>query len=203
MMDILIEILDKVGNRVEDGRIYQEGELDLDLVQPDGPADAWHVPVKVRSHYASIQDIKTKLLESHPDLDGKNWSMQWQSGGVVARWEGGGARLSCEELSALERDHVLDYYASAVHRSYDFSCDKAEWPEPFGHGPVRITPESLKVMQATLSALFRSMLEDELSSRLDDMDHMPHLGGHLFVASAAALELARRKKGRAAFVRAV
>lgn len=202
-MDILIEILDKVGNRVEDGRIYQEGELDLDLVQPDGLADAWHVPVKVRSHYASIQDIKTKLLESHPDLDGKNWSIQWQSGGVVAWWSGGGARLSSEELSALERDHVLDYYASAVHRSYGFSCDKAEWPESFSHRPVRITPESLKAMQATLSALFRSTPEDELSSRLDDMDHMPHLGGHLFVASAAALELAGRKKGRAAFVHAV
>lgn len=202
-MDILIEILDKVGDRVGDGRIYQEGEMDLDLVQPDGPADAWHVPVKVRSHYASIQDIKTKLLESHPDLDGKNWSIQWQSGGVVAWWSGGGARLSSEELSALERDHVLDYYASAVHRSYGFSCDKAEWPESFSHRPVRITPESLKAMQATLSALFRSTPEDELSSRLDDLDYMPHLGGRLFVASAAALELAGRKKGRAAFVHAV
>ena len=111
--------------------------------------------------------------------------------------------MSCKELSALERDHVLDYHASAVHRSYSFSCGKAEWPESFGHGPVRITPESLKAMQATLSVLFRSTPEDELSSRLDDMDHMPHPGSRLLVASAAALELARRKKGRAAFVRAV
>ena len=93
-MEATVEILRRIGDRVKAGGTYRSEELELDTASYGIQGDPWHVPVKVVSRYAAMPDIKAKLVESHPDLEGKDWSMRYGAygGGIVASWDGGTGR---------------------------------------------------------------------------------------------------------------
>lgn len=125
-MEATVEILRRIGDRVKAGGTYRSEELELDTASYGIQGDPWHVPVKVVSRYAAMPDIKAKLVESHPDLEGKDWSMRYGAygGGIVASWDGGTGRLSYDEMKALEADHVSDMQVEDVLKRWHVPCDK-------------------------------------------------------------------------------
>ena len=202
-MEATVEILRRIGDRVKAGGTYRSEELELDTASYGIQGDPWHVPVKVVSRYAAMPDIKAKLVESHPDLEGKDWSMRYGAygGGIVASWDGGTGRLSYDEMKALEADHVSDMQVEDVLKRWHVPCDKGEWPPEFGYGPAWVTLKSLTAMRNRLMAHLTSMGREALGSSLDDLEFSGARTGKLLFACMAALAAVADDPDLAVFVR--
>lgn len=133
-MILRLQTLKPVPAQFRTGRRFREDELII-LDQDygfTGAEDKYHVKIRTVSNYASMDDIKTYVKQSRPDLDMSIWSM--------CPLYGGSARVSvCKEsiyvpadiMNTLKKDHEHSsvYICSVNDWQMELSRDERIWLE--------------------------------------------------------------------------
>lgn len=200
-MDVEIELLKKVPASVVRDKIYDESEIKTDSLWQNGDLDdAWHVPVHVRSVYASMEDIRQYIARRDPSLEGVNWSMcRYTNGNVVVSWGDKQVALTPSEVRGLYTEHINRYAVTNPYKGWNIQCDRDEWPEAFRCGPVRLDRKVISLIRQQLESRLKNMPVFDLEESLENMDSMSFRPGALLSASMAGLTLAQKTK-TAAFI---
>jgi len=202
-MDVVFELLRSIPeDRLAPGSVIRDDKVPYNTCwQGRFKPDAWHVPVKVVSTYASMEDVKAYATAKRPDMNTSNWSYSRVGRGeVTVRWgDGEVLRISPAEMAGIEREHVDDYLATDEYGSWQLSCLKEEWPASFGYGPVRIDAAAIDALRDAESVRLAGMDEEELAEQMDCLDVQSMCGGRVLAAAMAAMALSE-KTGTAAFM---
>lgn len=201
-MDVSIELLRPIPeSKLKPGTLMRHESVPYDTCwQACCKPDAWHVPVKVSSRYASMEDIKAHV-EARLGRKLGNWSYSRMGLGEVTVQCGGGEtmRIPAAEMESIEREHVDDYLATDPCGTWSFACMREEWPAGFRNGPVRVDAEALAAIREAESARLAASDVDGLREQLDCLDVPSLCGGRLLAVAMAAYALAE-KEGAAAFL---
>lgn len=201
-MDVSIELLRSIPeSKLKPGTLMQGSSVPYDTCwQACCKPDAWHVPVKVASKYASMEDVKAYVEAKVGEKLG-NWSYSRMGlGEVTVRYgEGRTMRIPAAEMEAIEREHVDDYLATDPCGTWSLDCLRDEWPVKFRNGPVRVDAEALETIREAEVARLAAMDVGGLRDQLDCLDIQSMCGGRLLAAAMAAYVLAE-KEGAAAFL---
>lgn len=202
-MEVFIELLRPIpAGKLAPGAVVDGMEPPYGTCWQGGcKPDAWHVPVKVRSRYASMERIKAYVLSKRPDMDTSSWSYSRTGcGEVCVRWgDGEVLRIKPDEMAAIETEHLDDYLATDTYGEWRIECLREEWPASFGRGAVPLDAPALDAIREAGAERLAAMDEDALKEELDCMDTQALRGGRLLEAVSAAAALAELT-GTAAFI---
>lgn len=163
-----LQILKKVPKKYDPEKVYDENEIHLARQYNDWEPDGYHVKLKTRSVYASLEDIRDYILSMHPDYDMSCWALGdfgRPSNVHVAEGKDWKVTLSESEMKSLERGHVAEFvYADLVGEwIVDIPYDEADVLQDIAFGVV-----DRRMLRKCEDAMIQFYL-DQSKEQLDEM----------------------------------
>lgn len=197
-----LRMLRKVPKKYREDRVYSGEELKgLETAwNMEGLNDAYHVPIRTVSRYASMDDIKAYILGLMPDADMRCWSMHdTHDGGVEATLtDGTRVDIPAETVKTLEKDHE----STSVYENQDYawgvdvSLKDVRWLEHASLG--YITKKSLKKLLETRMAVAAATAATDLDESIGEYGESWSQERDIFGMLSESLALAR-KTGKALY----
>lgn len=188
--EFYIRVLKPVPKKFRGGRVFEDTELSaagLELVYNAQFDDRYHVPVKSRSVYASMDDIKKYLEEAMPGAVIGNWGMRHIRGvyhchGADGEWS---HDIPDDVVKGLERPHIADVSVILCEASWSVQNYGADYL--VGKCPMYLTRKSMDgVIKGYLEHL-KSLDMEDLSYEVTKTDpYTPNIIGSLCAARAYA-----------------
>lgn len=194
-----IRVLKPVPKKFREDRIFDLDELSaagLDIVYNTDLNDRYHVPVKSRSVYASMDDVKNYLKKAMPGTDIKNWGMRhirdvYHCHGTKDDWM---YDIPEGVMKTLERPHVSDVHVISCEESWFVDCYDAEYLSE--RCPMYITKKTINEVIAAYIGHLAGMDEEEVSCEVTgEMKHGPDM-----ISSLCAAHVYAQKAGGIGYI---
>lgn len=163
--EFYIKILKPVPKKFYEDKIFEDSEISaagLETVYHTELNDKYHVPVKSRSIYASMDDIKEYLMSVMPGTVIKNWGMRQGYGSHHCYGDGWSYDIPNKVMETLKKPHVADTAVVLCENAWSVEdYDAAEW---LGRKcPMYITKKTINSVLALYINYLREKETDTLS----------------------------------------
>ena len=165
--DFYIRILKAVPDRFRRDRIFESDELSDAGLKPAGydiAPDRYHVQVKERLVYASMDDITAYLKEQLPDQNFENWAMRggWTQY-AFCYGKGWSYTIPYEVIKSLKRPHVSDQLMTICTMSWSITDYNNQWLS--GKCPMYLNGKTVK-------SIFSWYMDYLKQNNLEDLEYM-------------------------------
>lgn len=191
--EFYIRILKPVPKKFYEDKVFEDTEISaagLDTVYYEGLSDRYHVPVKSRSVYASMDDVKRYLKTVMPDTHINNWGMRHGYGSTHCFGEGWTYDIPDSIMETLKRPHIADTRVILCSNSWSVEDYDAEWLGRMC--PMYITKKSINNALVAYLAHLREEEEETLSW---EVTREEMYSGNVFNSMCAAYVYAEKVGG--------
>lgn len=193
--EFYIRILKPVPKKFREDRVFEEDEIStagLETVYHKELDDKYHVPVKYRSVYAGMDDIKEYLRTVMPDVTITDWGIRHGYGEHHCYGTGWTYDIPDDVMETLKRPHIIDTTVILSENSWSVEDYDAEW---LGRKcPMYITKKSINEILAAYLAHLREEDKDTLSW---EVTREEMYAGNVFNSICAAYAYAEKAGGMA------
>lgn len=206
MRELEVRLLKKIPKRFVPGMIVDSKTLEsMPLEDSYGhdcfAGDPYHVELKHRSRYASMDEVKAFILSRHPDWPMGTWSMRgmWMNGPVKCSGEGWEITITEEEMESIKTEHIDSglYELCVAKFALELPYAVTDWLDDME--PFRLTAVSLRELMKKQADRFAGFTDEELEYLVDEPEYNG-LNCDVCGFLTAAMALAKARKC-AAFVR--
>lgn len=169
-----IRILGKIPKEYKSGMVLDENSIGLTGCWDEIGEDKYHVKLKERSVYASIDDIKTHILSINPKCDMSFWGLHRKhSGGGKAYGNGWEMHISSAQLQSLEREHVSEMVYENVLKEWFIEVPYGEKKTLEGLFPGYVNLKLLHACSDTMLASYKGISMDLMDNFMEELEY-PH-----------------------------
>lgn len=128
--EFCIRVLKPVPKKFHEDRVFEDSEISaagLEITYGKGLNDRYHVPVKSRSIYASMDDIKEHIMSVMPGITIGNWGMRQGYGFCHCFGDNWNYDIPDSVVESLKRPHIIDTTVILCENSWSVEDYDAEW----------------------------------------------------------------------------
>lgn len=176
-MELYVTILKPIDEVWDKKKVYKENEITLDTDWSGHKNDVYHVKLKSKSVYASMQQIKDYVLEHNPGVDMTSYSVQGLGrdyGGIdVYANDNTHIRLSQEEAESIKTEHIdtLTYTNVETSFSVDIGYEFRDFPFLKREREVYLTDELIEKFKVWFIKYWSKCKIDDLEGYLHDWEY--------------------------------
>lgn len=189
-----IRVLKPVPGRFQKDRVFDSQEFmdaGLEPVYGIERADRYHVKVRERSVYASMDDVRAYVREHCPNADFQSFGMSYGLGSLVeCRGDGWSCSIPAQAMEEIKKAHVDEKVVTRPVMSWSVDDYEGEWIS--SRCPGYVTERDLKGVFSSYMAYLKGKHMNEIQEIVERPDACY---GSIFPALCKAVAYAHRVGG--------